>query len=87
MYSFLIFIIDICPTPQQLETLAIEIARGLKRTLCSSIMTYYNPHRGVLADPYCEFMVIEDRSLTKEALEEDFNARYVYVLCGTHVVH
>jgi hypothetical protein len=33
--------------------------------------------RGVLQDPYGEFMVVEDRSQTKETLEEDFNARYV----------
>jgi hypothetical protein len=31
---------------------------------------------GELADPYKEFMVVEDTSLTKEALEEDFNARF-----------
>jgi hypothetical protein len=32
----------------------------------------------VLQDPYGEFMVEEDRSQTKETLEEDFNARYAY---------
>ena len=44
--------------------------------------------RGVLADPYGEFMVVEDRSLTKEALVEDFNARYWdnrYTLNEEHV--
>lgn len=29
----------------------------------------------MLQDPYGEFMVVEDRSQTKETLEEDFNAR------------
>ena len=32
-------------------------------------------HRGVLADQYGEFMVQEDRSHSKETLQEDFNAR------------
>jgi hypothetical protein len=32
----------------------------------------------VLQDPYGEFMVVEDRTQTKETLEEDFNARYVH---------
>ncbi len=32
--------------------------------------------RGELQDPYKEFMVFEDTSVSKEALEEDFNAQY-----------
>ena len=29
--------------------------------------------RGELLDPYKEFMVLEDSSVSKEALQEDFN--------------
>eukprot|EP01038_Epipyxis_sp_PR26KG_P006038 gene6038-8313_t len=32
--------------------------------------------RGELLDPYKEFMIYEDTSVSKEALEEDFNAQY-----------
>ena len=40
---------------------------------------------GVLQDPYGEFMVVEDRTQTKETLEEDFNARQV--LCSGPYIH
>jgi hypothetical protein len=32
--------------------------------------------RGELLDPYKEFMVLEDFSVSKEALQEDFNGIY-----------
>lgn len=38
-------------------------------------MLTYLRCRGVLQDPYGEFMVVEDKSQTKETLVEDFNAR------------
>lgn len=41
-----------------------------------------------MQDAYHEFMIIEDKSLSREALEEDFNARYWdnrYTLCEKHI--
>ena len=45
-------------------------------------------YRGELKDPYKEFMVREDSSVTKEALQEDFNAHYWdsrYQLIDQHI--
>ena len=33
-------------------------------------------YRGVLDDPYCEFMIREEQGLAKENVQEDFNAAY-----------
>ncbi|GAB5031649.1 gamma-tubulin complex component 2 [Nannochloropsis oceanica] len=33
-------------------------------------------YRGVLEDPYCEFMIREEQGLEKENVQEDFNAAY-----------
>eukprot|EP00624_Nannochloropsis_granulata_P003693 evm.model.NODE_28649_length_10791_cov_23.416088.1 len=33
-------------------------------------------YRGVLEDPYCEFMIREEHGLEKENVQEDFNAAY-----------
>ena len=44
--------------------------------------------RGELKDTYKEFLIQEDVSITKEALQEDFNAQYWesrYRLRETHV--
>ena len=44
--------------------------------------------RGELQDPYLEFMVFEDTSVSKEALQDDFNAQYWesrYTLRDSHV--
>lgn len=44
--------------------------------------------RGELQDPYKEFMIYEDSSVSKEALQEDFNAQYWegrYTLRDSHV--
>ena len=44
--------------------------------------------RGELQDPYREFMVFEDTSVSKEALQDDFNAQYWesrYTLRDSHV--
>jgi hypothetical protein len=43
--------------------------------VCNSARACACYHRGVLQDPYGEFLVVEDRTQTKETLEEDFNAR------------
>lgn len=44
--------------------------------------------RGELQDPYREFMIFEDTSVSKEALQDDFNAQYWesrYTLRDSHV--
>jgi gamma-tubulin complex component 2 len=56
-----------------------------KDLLKSLLINSFNPflrilskwiYRGILDDPYHEFMIKEDITLTKETLEEDFNAQY-----------
>jgi hypothetical protein len=35
-------------------------------------------YKGQINDPYNEFMIVEDKEITKEKLKEDFNEKYPF---------
>lgn len=37
-------------------------------------------YKGIINDPYNEFMIIEDKDITKEKLKDDFNEKYPFKL-------
>lgn len=51
-------------------------------------MNLFSFRRGELHDPYHEFMIAEDITISKESLQEDFNAQYWdtrYTLAAKHI--
>jgi hypothetical protein len=36
-------------------------------------------YKGQINDPYHEFMIIEDKDITKDKLKDDFNEKYPFI--------
>jgi gamma-tubulin complex component 2 len=36
-------------------------------------------YKGQINDPYNEFMIVEDKEITKEKLKDDFNEKYPFL--------